>query len=215
MASDVVPSSIRTAVRAHIERELGKIGQSFEPAGAAIEVLVVPSTDERPVHTLITCGMSERAMDTGGDANAPQYLELMMTLPRQWKLSDLAEQDAAYWPVRLLASLARLPFERGSSLKWGDTVGNGEPPLPYAPNTQLCGVIVAPSLLVPKEFYVLETSGRTIEFFSAIPLYKEELMLAKERGMKDLLTTLVDHNVSDLVDLKRRNVTKKKRFGIF
>jgi hypothetical protein len=214
MASDLVSSNARSQVRAHIERELGKIKQSFQPAQSTVEVLLVPSTDERPVQTLITCGMSDRPMNTGGAADTPQYLELMMTLPRQWKLAEIPEQDPGYWPIRLLSSLARLPFERDRSLKWGDTIANGDPPKPYATDTQLCGVILAPSLLVPKEFYSLDAAGRHVEFYAAIPLYKEELELSNKQGMKQLLTTLIDHNVNDLVDVKRRNVARK-RFGFW
>lgn len=216
MTSDVLPRDSRPQIRAHIERELGAVKQTFreENFPTPVEVLHVASTAERPVHTLITAGMSDAAMNTGGATDAPQYLELMMTLPRDWPLSDIQSSDAAYWPIRLLMSLAHLPHERGSALGWGDIVPNGEPPQPYAPDTKLCGIILAPSLLVPKEFYMLDTAGRHIEFFAAIPLYAEELALQREHGMKHVLTALIDHRINDLVDIKRRNITRK-RFGFF
>jgi hypothetical protein len=184
-------------------------------SAAPIDVLHVPSSDERPVHTLITSGMSDEPMHTDRASDSPQYLEVMMTLPRQWKLESISDQDPGYWPVRALMMLAQLPQERRTALKWGDVVPNGEPPMPYAPDTKLCGVILAPSLLVPKEFYTLANSERQVEFYAAIPLYQEELVLHREQGMKHLLTTLIDHNINDLVDIKRRNVARKKRFGFF
>jgi len=184
------------------------------PQALTIDVLHVAATVERPVHTLITAGMSDLPMNTAGDAKAPRRLELMMTLPRQWKLDGLAATDVGYWPIRTLIDLARLPHERGTGLGWGQAVPNGNPPAPYAPDTKLCGVILAPSLLVPKEFYVLETGGQRIEFYAAIPLYQEELELRQQKGMEHLLTTLIDHRINDLVEIKRRNITRK-RFGFF
>jgi hypothetical protein len=216
VTSDVLSQGSRPQIRAHIERELGPVSQSFreENATMPIEVLHVPSTVERPIHTLITAGMSDRPMQTGDASDAPRYLELMVTLPRDWPLKNIQAADPKYWPIRLLMSLARLPHERGSALGWGDIVPNGEPPQPYAPDTKLCGVILAPSLLVPKEFYMLDTADRHIEFFAAIPLFAEELALQREHGMKHVLTSLIDHRINDLVDIKRRNITRK-RFGLF
>lgn len=216
MTSDVLPQGSRPQIRAHIERELGPVGQIFREENAAmpIDVLHVPSSVERPLHTLVTAGMSDVQMNTGDASDAPRYLELMVSLPRNWPLKDIRPADPAYWPIRLLMSLAHLPHDRGSALGWGDIVPNGEPPQPYAPDTKLCGVILAPSLLVPKEFYMLDTADRHIEFFAAVPLYAEELALQRERGMKHVLTSLIDHRINDLIDVKRRNITRK-RFGFF
>jgi hypothetical protein len=217
MISEASREAHRSRIRAHVERELGTVKQVFQAspsAAAAIDVLHVPSSDERPVHTLVTAGMSDAPMHTDRASDVPQYLEVMMTLPRQWQLEGISEGDPAYWPVRTLMTLGRLPHERGTALKWGDVVPNGEPPKPYAPETKLCGVILAPSLLVPKEFYALDSAERHVEFYAAIPLYQEELELHREQGMKHLLTTLIDHNINDLVEIKRRNVARK-RFGFF
>jgi len=215
VTSNATRQGCRAEIRAHIERELGPVKQVFhESTDNAVDVLHVAATLERPIHTLITAGMSDAPMIMSRDANAPRHLELMMSLPRHWKLDGVATTDTAYWPIRTLKSLACLPRQRGSALGWGDIVPNGNPPAPYAAGTQLCGVILAPSLLVPKEFYSLDAAGRHIEFYAAIPLYVEELELQRQQGMKHLLTTLIDHNINDLVDVKRRNVTRK-RFGLF
>jgi hypothetical protein len=217
MTSDAHLEAHRSLLRTHIERELGTIQQVFsEPGGeSSLQVLHVASSVDRPVHTLITAGMSDEPMEAGADPQVPRYIELMMTLPREWHLNQLAVTDQGYWPVRTLFGLAREPQSRRSAIKWGDIVPNGSPALPYAAGVPFCGVIVAPSLLVPKEFYALESGERHVEFYAAIPLYLEEMALGRERGMQHLLATLLDHEVNDLVELKRRNVTRKKRFGLF
>lgn len=209
-------------LRAHIERHLGPIADTFvEPAGDAsveirpIAIHRVRASAERPIHTLVTTGMSDRPMRTGANSAAPRHIELMMTLPRTWRFEDPQTDGTGYWPVRLLAQLARHPEEHATWLGWGHTVPNGEPPVAYAPGSALCGVILAPSLLVPKEFYSLQVGKRDIEFYAAIPLYLEELRLAEREGMQRLLSSLIDHGVNDIVEPRRRNITKKRLFGLF
>jgi hypothetical protein len=178
-------------------------------------VLYVRPINSRPYHTLVTAGMSSVAMQAPADASAPRRIELMMTLPEAWKLSSDTQDDGAHWPTRLLQSLSRWPREHEGWLGWGGTVPNGDPPQPLAPRTALCGVIVAPSLLVPVSFYELDIDGERVAFYSAIPLYREELELQAREGMAALLERLLHNDINDVVDIKRRNVGKKKLFGLF
>ena len=214
--NDTSNGGARAGIRAHIEKLIGPVNRVFRETDPLldVDVLCVPAAIDRPVHMLFTAGMSDTAMTPSGRKNAPRYIELMMTLPEKWKLDDIAPSDEGYWPVRTLAQLAREPLRSGQALGWGDTVANGEPPRAYAKGTDLCGVIIAPSLLVPKDFYQLDAAGRHIEFYAAIPIYREELQLRAAEGMEVVLTKLLEHRVSDLVDLRRRNVAKK-RFGFF
>ena len=108
-----------------------------------------------------------------------------------------------------------VPREPERWLGWGHTIRNGEPPQPYSSNTQLCGVIIAPSLIVPVGFYELNSAGERVAFYAAIPLYREELDLKQSKGMEVLLGKLLEKDINDIVYLKRRNVAKKKRFGLF
>ena len=217
----------RAPITAHIERHIGPIKQVFRETAAAssidalavdvlpVDVLHVAATTDRPVHTLITSGMSDRPMAVPAGTDSPEYLELMMTLPREWQLDEQAPRDETwYWPIRLLLHLAGLPRQSNTWLGWGHTVPNGDPAQPFAANTQLCGAIIVPSLLVPTPFYELRLAQRTIAFYGVVPLYKEELALQQREGMSALLEKLIDRGIRDLVDPKRRNVAVK-RFGLF
>lgn len=206
----------RAEIRSHVERHIGPVSRVLrvEDPLLDVDVLCVPAAIDRPVHMLVTAGMSDVAMNPSGRKNAPRHIELMMTLPETWEIAELAPADEAYWPVATLARLAREPLRSGQALGWGDTVTNGDPPQPYAKGTALCGVIVAPSLLVPKDFYQLDAGRRHIEFYAAIPLYREEIALHAAEGMEVVLTKLLEHRVSDLIEPRRRNVAKK-RFGLF
>jgi Suppressor of fused protein (SUFU) len=204
-------------IRSHIERYIGRIDRVFpgDPARGTADVLHVRPVDSRPYHTLITAGMSTVAMPVPPEVSAPHRLELMMTLPEGWQPDGDLADERVHWPTRLLQSLSRVPREPGRWLGWGHTIWNGEPPQPYAPHTELCGVIIAPSLLVPVAFYELSIDGEQVAFYSAIPLYREELELKQNEGMAALLERLLHKDINDVVYLKRRNVAKKKRFGLF
>jgi Suppressor of fused protein (SUFU) len=197
-------------IRSHVERHIGRIDRVFpgDTGQGTADVLHVRPVESRPYHTLVTAGMSTVAMQVPSDVNAPDRLELMMTLPEGW-------QPGGEWPVRLLQSLSRTPRERDSWLGWGHTVPNGDPPQPLAPHTQLCGAIIAPSLLVPVAFYELSIDGERVAFYSVIPLYREELELHAREGMAALLERLLHSDINDVVYLKRKNVARKKRFGFF
>jgi hypothetical protein len=204
-------------IRSHVERHIGRIGHVFpgDPARETADVLHVKPINSRPYHTLVTAGMSSVAMQAPPDANAPRRIELMMTLPEAWKLSEASSDERVHWPIRLLQSLSRWPREHKGWLGWGHTAPNGDPPQPLAPRTALCGVIVAPSLLVPVTFYELDIDGERVAFYSAIPLYREELELQAREGMAALLGLLLHNDINDVVDIKRRNVARKKLFGLF
>lgn len=214
-------------IAAHIEKHLGRIVNVFADAAPepratdatdAPRILVhhVPATDIRPVHTLITSGVSTLAMAVPPNENAPRHIELMMTMPRQWKFdADSLRQQQWHWPIDHLQRLAHVPAANGTWFAWGQAIPNGNPPQPLAPGTKLCGVIIAPSLFVPPEFYELRAGSRTVVFFAAIPLYEEELRLRQEQGMEALLAKLLDHGIQDVIDLRRRNIARRKILGLF
>ena len=197
-------------IRSHVERHIGGIDRVFagDAAQGTADVLHVRPVASRPYHTLVTAGMSTVAMHVPPEVNAPHRIELMMTLPEVWQPSD-------DWATRLLQHLSRLPRERDGWLGWGHTVRNSDPPQPFTPHTQLCGSIIAPSLLVPVAFYELDIDGERVAFYSVIPLYREELELHAREGMAALLERLLHNDINDVVFLKRKNVAKKKRFGLF
>jgi Suppressor of fused protein (SUFU) len=203
-------SDLTAALRAHVEKYLGKVDEILADESrdqTRIEVQHVRPEMARPYHTLVTAGMSARPMRVPSNVDAPRYLELMITLPEQWKVGDRG--DKWHWPIQQLQMLARLPHASGSWLGWGHTVPNGDPPQPLARSTKLCGAIIAPSLLVPRRFYELTVDSRQIAIFSVIPIYREEMELKARDGMEALLARMVEHDVNDLIDPRRRNVARR------
>ena len=209
------------AIGAHIERHLGPVSGVFHEIISDlvhIDVHVVPATDQFPYLRLVTSGMSDLPMTVPAevDADVPHYMELMVTLPADWPISqDAFEDERNYWPVRLLKGMARLPHEYDTWLGFGHTIPNGHPSEPYAPGVGFDGAIVLPPVTTPEEFaeLVLE-DGRTIAFMTLMPLYPEEMDLKLKKGAEALLDRFDAKNIQDVIEPGRTNVARK-RFGLF
>ncbi len=203
----------------HIENYIGEISMVFHEVisdTVHIDVHHVKPTPERPFHTLVTSGMSDLPMSLPDGIEAPRYTELMVTLPESWHIDEKSFEDEKwYWPVRELKYLARFPHKYETWLGWGHTIPNGDPSEQFADNTLLSGVIILPSVVVSDEFYTLSINeDKSIEFFSIVPLYEEEMNLKLNKGTDALLDKFDKYGINDIVDIKRKNVARK-RYGIF
>ena len=209
------------AIGAHIERHLGPVSGVFHEIISDlvhIDVHVVPATEQFPYLRLVTSGMSDLPMTVPDevDADVPRYMELMVTLPADWPISqDAFEDERNYWPVRLLKGLARLPHEYDTWLGFGHTIPNGHPSEPYAPGVGFDGAIVLPPVTPPEDFAELALEdGKVISFMTIIPLYPEEMDLKLKKGAEALLDRFDAKNIQDVIEPGRVNVARK-RFGLF
>ncbi|SHG50012.1 Suppressor of fused protein (SUFU) [Hydrocarboniphaga daqingensis] len=203
----------------HIEAHLGQIETVFHEIVSDtvhIDVHFVKATETFPFVRLVTSGMSDLPMSAPEDSDVPKFVEVLMTLPGNWKLDqDSLSDEHWYWPIRLMKGLARLPHKHKTWLGWGHTVPNGDPAEPYASSTKLCGAILLPSVTVPEGFHKLRIDqDKEITFFSIVPLYEEEMRLKLRSGSDALLNRFDKTNVNDIVDPSRRN-SAKKNFGLF
>lgn len=206
------------AVSNHIEKHLGSISQVFHELVSDtvhIDIHQVEPTEDWPFHVLVTSGMSDLPMTVPDEFDAPRYIELMLTLPASWQLDEESfKEETWYWPIRTLKFLARFPHKYNTWLGWGHTIPNGDPAKPYADNTELNGVILLPPVSTPEEFHTLTIDNREISFLSVLPLFEEEMNFKLKHGTDPLLKKLDKHDITDIIDLQRKNVGKKK-FGIF
>ncbi|MBS0368122.1 MAG: suppressor of fused domain protein [Proteobacteria bacterium] len=203
----------------HIEAHLGPVETVFHEIASDtvhVDVHFVKPTEHFPFARLVTSGMSDLPMPVPEGADVPRYTELLVTLPKSWRLDQASFKDESwYWPVRLIKTLARFPHKHATWLGWGHTIPNGDPPAPYAPGTSLCGAIILPSITVPDGFHELQIDkDKKITFYSVLPLYEEEMQLKLNAGSGRLLDRLDRVGINDIIDPKRRNVAKR-RFGFF
>jgi len=200
-------------IREHVETNLGPVA-GIVNAGVAhgidLDILHVEATETKPFHVLITSGMSDRPMtipeDLEGEPPAPRA-ELVLALDQSWPFGPEHLADDRYaWPLKLLASLARLPHAHGLWFGPGHTVPNGNPPQPYVPDSGLCGVLIAPPVAMPPDFPVLTHAEERLEFLAVVPVYAEEMQLKVERGTEVLFERFDAHDINEVLVPNRRKV---------
>lgn len=202
------------AVDAHVTRHLGAPATVYHEIVSPhvhIDIHVVAPSEDRPDYTLVTSGMSELPMADGS------FAELTISLPPTWPAPDGPgfEGPSAIWPYALLQELAWLPHGFATVLGEGHTVPHGDPPEPYAPDTRLCGVIIAPPLTAPDGFEVLRHGDREIRVFAVYPLHADEMDLKLAKGVGALYDLLDAADVTETVDVSRPSVAPPKRRGWF
>jgi hypothetical protein len=188
-----------TLISEHLQRHLGTEGSVWHEIASDrihLDIHVTPASKERPYAVIATSGMSALPMAVPEDLPHREkwtHAELCMLLPADWPLTQSAfRDDNAYWPVRLLKQLGRLPHDYGTWLSWGHSVPNGDPAEPYADNTTLSGALVIPPYVLGTEFFELhrqQASAPTnlIHFFQVVPVYPEEMAFKLEHGIDSLI----------------------------
>lgn len=219
------PTPFMEDIERHVERTVGPISYVFHEIvsdGIHLDLLIVPPTglepsEEHPLgtdhFTIVTMGMSSRPM-TLSPKSSPQlrFAELMIALPANWPgllpdgtFDGSMNQEEAWWPVRWLKNLARLPHDYGTYLAYGHTVPNGDPPEPFASNTGYCCMAVLPGLLSPNAARLVLTDDLSINFYALWPMYAEEVDLKLEQGMDALLERWDEIDLFELIQPDRPN----------
>jgi hypothetical protein len=223
-------------VEEHIRQHIGEpslVWHEFVSSLVHIDVHVVKPTPERNYITLVTTGMSDKAMKTPKNAVGFEYAELVMTLPPDYPLPtegtvgppvDSAKKNVVktlfggkktttdqpdpewYWPIRMIKYLARFPHEYDAWLWEGHTIPNGDPPAPVTKGTLLCGVLLSPPFQFADEINPLVIENRNIYFWNVMPLYAEEMTFKLKYGVDALYDRFSEHRISPILSIHRRNV---------
>ena len=156
-------------------------------------------------------------MNTPIEVENNEYLELSICLPKEWKISEEDfKDDNNYWPLKWLKQLARFPHEYNTWLGFGHSIPNGDPAEPFAENTKLNTMLLLPSVVLNEEFRSLELENKTINFYSLVPLYSEEVNLKMKKGVEALFDGFDKYEVNDILRIDRQNTAKRKKlFGLF
>jgi len=179
------------------------------PSDPHVDILVAEPTPERPYFTLMTCGMSTRAMplpDNISVDEATPYIELMLCLPRSWRM-DATEDPRWNWPMHWMRQIAVFPHHEQDFVYVGHTFPNGEPPQPFSEQTQLCGWILhIPRTVEPETFCELEIDGCGILPIAMTAIHESEMGFALARNAKsrfELDQALASAGITELLRLDR------------
>lgn len=186
---------------------------THEGEEGCIDLCYVGPGQAHDFHTFVTAGMSNARMAVPtGQAGGVEYAELLLHLPKSWPVGPEALRDPELrWPLGYLKQLARWPHRTACQFSWNMLVPNGSPPLPFSPQTDLCGFWLVPPYGAPEAFATLEASpGFTIQVLCLVPLYREEMEIFTQQGSDRFLDLLQEQKV-DLGELliwtlNRRNL---------
>ena len=170
------------------------------------DIFIVKPGEDRNYNLLLTCGLSALPMKVPGELDHLKFAEITILLPANWKpeYKDLAEENN-YWPVRALKQLSRYPHLNNTWLGYGHTI-----PLDHSRkvNHNFDSIILLESITLSDDFTYIETEEKEIYFYSAIPIYKEELEYKMEHGTGKLLSIFQQFGIDEIVDINRNNVCK-------
>lgn len=208
----------KEAVLEHVTRHIGApsliLGEEVSHL-VELDVLCIAPKPGRPYWTLVSCGMSDRPMETPSGEKGFVRLELVLCLPADWKISPEAFKDEIwYWPFRLLKNLARFPHLYKTWFGHGHTIPHGgEYPVSYADGVPFCCSVLGPRYTLGKKFPKLILSGHEVNFMGVYPLYKEEMEFKLKKGADALFKRFERRKVTELLDLERANVCQKGKSG--
>ena len=209
-------ASYRQEIIAHIEKHLGPITATFrrEDSDSPVDLLWLRPSANRPYHTLITLGLSDRPMDIPDDVankNAAERAELMIMLPPEWNISpDNLKSEQGYWPIAWLTMLADFARTPGNWLGTGYVFPNGEPMSAIA-DTPFSGVLILPPFVShAHEACVFHSrDGTRLNLYALIPLYPGEIELKTAQGLDVLLERFDESGInSEVVNIHRKDSSR-------
>lgn len=164
--------------------------------GFHLDVCVMSPTPKEPYYVLYTNGMSALPMTLENVPHVGRYqhlrrAELMMYLPAEWPVEELRRENAeeipesAYWPIRALKYLARMPHRYHTWLGAGHSVPNGEPMRPFEGSRGFAGIVLyfpdegnGPKKVLP----VPTGDGGQVMLYLAVPVYAGEMEYKLQKG---------------------------------
>lgn len=168
-----------------------------------LDVLVFSPTKENNYYTLVTMGMCGYKMNIpkGSEDKSLERAELIMHLPNNWNIKSFKEED--YWPIEQLKNIARMPIYNKTYLAGWHTINNGSA---VSTNTELSAFILLPIL---NDRLNIKELGN-INFYTLMPLYKEELEYLYENGTNKLMDLCERNNIQypPVLDINRKNLCK-------
>ena len=196
------------AVGKHIEQHFGKyetVMHEIMSPDVHIDICVIPPRAEHEYYTLVTMGMGAAKMPVPEGYEDLARAELLINLPADWRLDEEALKDEKwYWPIRFLKFMARAPLGGDVYHAWGSTMEFDDIES-FDESTRLCAAItLSPGVFGEPSYECKLPNGEVVNFYQAIPLYKEELAYKVEHGTDKLLQKCPDE-ILEVINPTRLN----------
>jgi hypothetical protein len=175
-----------------------------------LDIYIIEPSKKYNFKILITNGMSSKPMNVPKGKEGYSYCELLLCLPPDWDLSDIGCKDEnKYWPLRWLGILACFPHEYNTWLSRGHITHAGEKPESLALNIGFTSMYITLPKLFPESFVSAKMKdGKTIWFYSVIPIYSSEKDYKLRKGSVALENLFNSNNISECLNPIRKPVVQ-------
>lgn len=211
---------LREQVMLHLERGLGEAqpaytdaegwaGRSHE-AGPPVDVMVVPPEGERRFAFVTSLGCAMRPLPARlyADRGEKKHVEFVLAAPQRGeKNADMQMLNLAANTVRQFAKLAHM---NPITVEPGETVAFSDDPEPLFDDSDLVAFAFISPMLPDSGFARLRLANRrSVGFVAPIPIYREELDLARTKGPDALARALERAGVTEMLHYRRPNSVKR------
>ncbi|MDR1677291.1 MAG: suppressor of fused domain protein, partial [Deltaproteobacteria bacterium] len=169
-----------------------------------LDVYWIKPNVDRNFSILMTNGVSSTPLETP-NIKFTKYIELCMLLPSDWDLTDDNwKKPENFWPLDLLKTVGRYPSKTNTWLGFGHSMPTGIPII----GTKFTAIVLIKSKTLSDDFQKIKCGRNTIEIYTLYPLYLEELNFKIKNGIDALLELYDKEDISDIINIKRKNVCK-------
>ena len=137
-----------------------------------------------------------------------QHIELYMCLPDYWDLSK------SKWPLEWLNKIAAVPEKNKTWFGPGDTIPAGNPPKIVDEKLKTDHFILSEPILLSGELSGEKWNDSSFNMLAVIPIFKKEFDFKMQFSATKLFERFATKNVTELIDIYREPVGRRKFMGL-
>jgi len=162
-----------------------------------VDIAIIEPNPTKDYYTLVTIGTGAKKMNNIDEYNR---VEILIHLPKDWEVHS--NEEKWYWPIRLIKSLSRLPFENDTWIGVEHTIQYNDN---FFVDTNFSGVILTPAFDPSKEYKTVSLNkNNKVHFLQVLPITLEEMQFKIKNNCAELLIDSIPHdNYSFIVNVNR------------
>lgn len=158
---------------------------------------------------LYTEGLSAHRQSVDEKNQGLEYIELYFLLPDYW---DFSKMD---WPVYWLNRIAQVPKKNKTWFGRGDTLPAGNPPQAVDEKLHCSYFMLSQPMLLESQLTGEAWKDTPFSMLAVLPIFEREFDYKNQNSARALLTIFQSKNISEMVDIYRKPVARKKFMGLF
>lgn len=206
--------AMRDAVQLHLMRNIGEAASAFTDidawagksaeAGPPVDVLVAPPEGERRFAYVSSFGCSVRTLQAPAyvESGRRRRAEFVLAAPQRGDVA--ADRHMLNLAANTVRQFAKLVHLQPITVELGETVAFSDEPRPVFDGTDLVAfAFMSPRIPADGFARMGLKGGEAVDFIAPVPIRREELALAKEKGPAALSRALFDGGITEMLDLHR------------